>query len=192
MKMARMPTTIARTPRPSAKPARMIARPRIWPAASGLRPMAEDDRPARMPMPMPGPMTPMAARPAPMCSMNEFPPWVTDRGCGIALRGGLERRHVVRRFRLGVTQRLLGDVALLAAMALDREDDEHQGEDAEDERLDGVEHQLEGDHQDGHDRERQGGDDPERDLAAVDVAEEPHRQRDRLDELEHELDQADE
>ena len=32
----------------------------------------------------------------------------------------------------------------------------------------------------------------ERDLAAVDVAEEPHRQRDRLDELEHELDEADE
>ena len=36
------------------------------------------------------------------------------------------------------------------------------------------------------------GDDAERDLAAVDVAEEPHRQRDRLDELEHELDEADE
>ena len=36
------------------------------------------------------------------------------------------------------------------------------------------------------------GDDAERDLAAVDVAEESHRERDRLDELEHELDEADE
>ena len=35
-------------------------------------------------------------------------------------------------------------------------------------------------------------DDAERDLAAVDVAEEPHGQRDGLDELEHQLDQADE
>ena len=42
------------------------------------------------------------------------------------------------------------------------------------------------------DGDGQRGDDAERDLAAVDVAEESHRQRDRLDELEHELDQADE
>ena len=40
MKMASRPTTIARTPSPSANAARMIARPRIWPAASGLRPIA--------------------------------------------------------------------------------------------------------------------------------------------------------
>ena len=44
----------------------------------------------------------------------------------------------------------------------------------------------------GHERDGQGGDDAERDLAAVDVAEESHRERDRLDELEHELDEADE
>ena len=42
------------------------------------------------------------------------------------------------------------------------------------------------------DREGQGGDDAERHLAAVDVAEESHRERERLDELEHELDEADE
>ena len=36
------------------------------------------------------------------------------------------------------------------------------------------------------------GDDAQGDLAAVDVAEESHRQRDRLDELEHELHEADE
>ena len=55
-----------------------------------------------------------------------------------------------------------------------------------------VQHELEPDqrHRDDHDRQRR--DDAERDLAAVDVAEESHRQRDRLDELEHELDQADE
>ena len=38
-------------------------------------------------------------------------------------------------------------------------------------------------------RDRQRGDDAERDLAAVDVAEESHRERDRLDELEHQLDE---
>ena len=43
---------------------------------------------------------------------------------------------------------------------------------------------------DDHDRQRR--DDAERDLAAEDVAEESHRQRDRLDELEQELDQPDE
>src|SRR4029079_6228587 len=36
------------------------------------------------------------------------------------------------------------------------------------------------------------GDDAERHLPAIDVAEESHRQRDGLDELEHELDQTDE
>src|SRR4029077_15465545 len=69
MKIASRPTTTARTPRPSANAARMIARPRISPAASGLRPMAAAARPARIPIPMPGPMTPIAARPAPMCSI---------------------------------------------------------------------------------------------------------------------------
>ena len=45
---------------------------------------------------------------------------------------------------------------------------------------------------DGDEGDGQRSDHAERDLAAVDVAEESHRQRDRLDELEHELDQADE
>ena len=35
-------------------------------------------------------------------------------------------------------------------------------------------------------------DDRQRDLAAVDVAEEPEGERDRLDEFEHELDETDE
>src|SRR5689334_9811175 len=104
------------------------------------------------------------------------------------LGGGLELRGVA----LGVAERLLRDVAFLAAMTLDREDDEHEREDAEDEGLDRVEHQLKPDHQDRDDGERQGRDDPQRDLAAVDVAEESHRQRDGLDELEHQLDQPDE
>ena len=44
----------------------------------------------------------------------------------------------------------------------------------------------------GNDDDRERRDHAERDLAAEDVAEESHCQRDRLDELEHELDQADE
>ena len=46
MKIASRPTTIARTPRPSANAARMIAMPRIWPAASGFRPIAVAESPA--------------------------------------------------------------------------------------------------------------------------------------------------
>src|SRR5690349_11036936 len=138
MKIASRPTTIARTPRPSAKAARMIAMPRIWPAASGFRPIAPADRPARMPMPMPGPMTPRAARPAPMCSMFEIPP-----GGSIAVVGlvGLTRfavgcLAVGRRGASHGLENLLRDVALLFVMALDRQDDEHQRQDAEDQGLD--------------------------------------------------------
>ena len=43
----------------------------------------------------------------------------------------------------------------------------------------------------GHDCQGQGRDDGQGDLAAVDVAEESHRQRDRLHELEEELDDPD-
>ena len=53
-----------------------------------------------------------------------------------------------------------------------------------------VQHDLEAEQADRDERDGQRRDDAERDLAAVDVAEESHRQRDRLDELEHELDQA--
>src|SRR3954469_2857385 len=65
MKIASRPTTIASTPSPSANAARMIAMPRIWPAASGFRPIAWADSPPMIPTPMPGPMTPRAASPAP-------------------------------------------------------------------------------------------------------------------------------
>src|SRR4249919_1101081 len=90
-----------------------------------------------------------------------------------------------------VIEGFLGDVALLVTMALDGEDDEHEGQDAEDQRLDGVEHDFEAEEADRDERDREGRDDAEGDLTAVDVAEEAHRQRDRLDELEHELDQTD-
>ncbi len=40
---------------------------------------------------------------------------------------------------------LLGDVPLLVVMALDGEDDEHEGQDAEDQGLDRVEHDLQAD-----------------------------------------------
>src|SRR6266446_1550713 len=138
MKIASRPTTIARTPRPSANAARMIAMPRIWPAASGLRPMAWADRPARMPMPMPGPMTPRAARPAPMCSIRNsllIPGQAARASCASA--GGLQPGRLLA-FDLG--HDLFGDVAFLFVMALDREGDEHEGQDAEDEGLDRVQH----------------------------------------------------
>src|SRR2546423_12454695 len=132
MKMASRPTTIASTPRPSANAARMIASPRIWPAASGFRPMALEDRPARMPVPMPGPMTPSAASPAPMCSIRTVPPtpvWVRPGG-SVA---GLERRG---RLAFDLGQRIFRDVALFLMVAFDGQDDEHQRQDAEDEGLD--------------------------------------------------------
>ena len=91
-----------------------------------------------------------------------------------------------------VVDRLLGDVALFVVVALDGEDDEHERQDAEDQRLDGIQHDVEAEQADRDDREGQAGDDAERDLATVDVAEESHRERDRLDELEHEFHQPDE
>src|SRR5690242_8479428 len=185
MKIASRPTTIARTPSPSAKAARMIARPRTWPAASGFRPIAVADSPARMPMPMPGPITPSAARPAPMCSIREIPPRLSScLGCLVA------RLQRCRLRSLGGGEHVLRDVPLLLVMALNGQDDEDEREDAEDEGLDRVEHELQAEQGDGDERDRQRGDDPEGDLATIDVAEESERQRDRLDELEHQLDQA--
>jgi hypothetical protein len=72
-----MPTTTARTPRPSANAAPMMNVARIWAAASGFRPIALVDMPVRIPIPMPGPMTPRAARPAPrfsICSASSCGP----------------------------------------------------------------------------------------------------------------------
>src|SRR3954451_13419155 len=77
-------------------------------------------------------------------------------------------------------------------MALDGEDDEHEGQDAEDQCLDRVEHDFEAEQPDRDEGDGQRGDDAERHLTAVDIAEESHRQRNGLDELEHQLDQADE
>ena len=85
----------------------------------------------------------------------------------------------------GWTRRLV-----LLPVALDRDEREHEGQGGEDERLDGVEQHLEGEHRHRDDREGQGGEHAQGDLAAVDVAEESHRQRDGLHELEQELDQA--
>ena len=174
--------------------------PRIWPAASGLRPIAWADRPARMPMPMPGPMTPRAARPAPMCSMSRCSSCCPGRTPGFVRTWWLRRRWRGFSGRAGApcgsvavdrVERLLGEwpssswwlsiartmnisvrtlkirawIALSISSSAERDRDE---------------------------RDRQRRDDAEGDLAAVDVAEESHRQRDRLDELEHQLDQADE
>src|ERR1035437_6257576 len=195
LKRASRPTTIARTPRPSAQPARMIARPRIWPAASGLRPIALLDMPARMPMPMPGPMTPSAARPAPMCSTGGI---LGNLLClrrrpkvSMIWRSG---RHGLRLVRLRLidaadTHRVTWRM-VLGFVALDGDQDEHQGQDREDEGLDQVEERLQpyecdGDH--GQGKRRDNG---QCNLTAVDVAEESHRERDRLHELEEEFDYA--
>src|ERR1035437_7701540 len=148
MKIARSPTTTARTPSPSANAARMMARPRICEAASGFRLIALLERPARMPMPMPGPMTPRAARPAPMCSMSG---------------------HVV-----GGVADFVGEVALLVLVAFRCDEDEHEREDAEDERLDQVQEELQTVERDRQDGDREAGAHAERHLAAIDVAEEPH------------------
>src|SRR5688500_241221 len=200
-----MPTTTARTPRPSANAAPMMNVARIWAAASGLRPIALVDMPVRMPMPMPGPMTPSAARPAPICSMGVgsscLARWVTG-SCGpdcmiAASRGFGEGRSGgdVLRGDVALGQ-VLGEplvtLRMIVVVGLDGDEGEHEGQDAEDQRLHEIEQELEAHHGHRDDDERQARDDAEGDLAGVDVAEESHRERDRLDELEEELQQADE
>ena len=152
-------------------------------------------------MPMPGPRTPRAASPAPDVIHRVSSSYSPGRRHGIIWDRGWAAPRAARQWAgwsadgswpWTVVERLLGDVALLVLVALDREHDEHEGQDAEDQRLDRVEHDLEAEQADRDERDRQRGDDAERDLAAVDVAEESHRQRDRLDELEHELDEPDE
>ena len=150
-------------------------------------------------MPMPGPKTPSAASPAPMCSMSRLPP--TPRAACPGSLGPSGRRRSRRVQWAGWSWRPSPSMASIASSAtwpflvavlLDRERDEHERQDAEDQRLDRVEHAVEQEQRDREDRDGQRRDDAEGDLAAVDVAEESHRQRHGLDELEHELDEADE
>src|SRR2546422_6812996 len=115
---------------------------------------------------------------------------VNSAGSGRLLRAGLragERRPDVAFGHIGELRR---GVSLLL-VALDRDECEHEGERGEDERLDEVEQELQPEHGDRNDRDRQGREDAQRNLPAQDVAEESHRQRDRLDQLEKELDQTD-
>src|SRR5439155_24935861 len=87
----------------------------------------------------------------------------------------------------------VGDTfVLLGVVRLHRDDRVHEHERREDERLHEVEQAFEQEHPGGNERDRERRDDPERDLTAEDIAEESHRQRDRLDELEQKLNQADE
>src|SRR3954469_10410018 len=194
-----MPTTTARTPRPSANAAPMMNVARIWAAASGFRPIALVESPVRMPMPMPGPITPRAARPAPrfsICGGSSCRPGGSPGHVGLV--GG----SVVEALAAG---ELGGDVAfgdvladvavalgVLFVVTLDRDQREHQREDREDQRLHEVEQDLEAEHQHRENHERQAGDDAKGDLARVDVAEESHRQRHGLHELEQELEKPDE
>ena len=68
---------------------------RVGVAADG----AAADRPARMPMPMPGPMTPRAARPAPMCSIRAFLLLSRAAARGIRTVMGRDRRGASVRDR---------------------------------------------------------------------------------------------
>src|SRR5262245_60965824 len=134
--------------------------------------MAVADRPARIPMPMPGPMTPRAARPAPMCSIRDSLLEPAVSGDAWLLVAGLQR---CRLRSPGCGKHVLRDVPLLLVMALDGQDDEDEREDAEDEGLDRVEHELQREQGDGDESDRQRCDHAECDLAAVDVAEESER-----------------
>src|SRR4051812_8267954 len=135
--MARIATTIARTPRPSANAAPRMNWARICGVASGFRPIAVAARPVRMPMPMPGPMTPSAARPAPMNSTvvslhlaprehpavaSFLPGWPAVRL--VVVRLVAARAHAGERRRdvaFGDVGKLGGRV-LLIAVAFDRDD----------------------------------------------------------------------
>src|SRR3990172_12054759 len=196
--MTRRPTTTASTPRPSANAAPMMKVARIWAAASGLRPIAAVERPVRIPIPMPGPMTPSAARPAPIISILSCYLPGARLNTGLVLRAGVGResgsmgagRMCGGHWRSNVA---LGDIVLLVlVVSLDGDDSEHQGQQRKDECLHEIQQHFEADHGRGNDRDRESRDDAQCNLAAVDVAEESHRQRDRFDELEQKLDDTDE
>src|SRR3954452_9539144 len=87
---------------------------------------------------------------------------------------------------------VLGDVPFFVVMTLDRGKYEDERQDAEDDRLNEVEHALEQQQRHGQEHDGQRRDDADRNLARIDVAEESHRERDGLDELEHQLDEPDE
>ena len=97
-------------------------------------------------MPMPGPMHPEGGESGAdvlHVLTSSYCPAVTTGVVGTVgdrrrSMGGLELLPLA----LDVAERLLGDVPLLLVMALDGEDDEHERQDAEDERLDRVEHEL--------------------------------------------------
>src|SRR6266540_2331677 len=79
-----------------------------------------------------------------------------------------------------------------SVVALDRNDRVHEHERREDQRLDEIEEALEQEHCRRNDRDGERRNDAKGHLATEDVAEETHRERDGLDELEHELDEPDE
>src|SRR3990172_5010329 len=179
------------------------ARPRImlvWMVgvASGLRPMASTAPPATMPMPMPPPSTPMAARPAPiyfrpmMKIVAASASIVSDLLLMSAMRSGGQpsaRTKSVRGgcFRVtGVVLRLVV-VAVMADDSLahegERQHREHVGLNDAHEDFQPVEHA-------GHDHGGQRAQDGEQQRAGEDVAEQPEAKREDLGELRHQLQQA--
>src|SRR3954464_11658060 len=137
-----MATTIARTPSPSANAAPRMNWARIAGGASGLRPIAVAASPVRMPIPMPGPITPSAARPAPRgpSSMSASPPgrpaWADADSMTLSV-GGLGPRNgwADVPFR----DVLFAGAGMLVAVGLDRNDRVHQHQRREDQRLHEVE-----------------------------------------------------
>src|SRR5687768_18210592 len=95
--------------------------------------------------------------------------------------GSMSGRGSVSPGVLQCVDGLLPCMTLLLVMALDGDEDEHEGQRAEDERLHERQHDLEPVQGDGDEGHEETGHDAQRHLATEDIAKESHRQRDRLD-----------
>src|SRR3990170_8843618 len=166
--MMRTPRTNAKMPSPSANTAPRMKFWRITFAASGFRPIAVVVSPVRIPIPMPGPMIPRAAMPAPMSSILS-PSMAAGHSTGERSRTTSVGGGRVGRSRSGLRPRLV----LLVVVPLDGDEREHERQDAEHERLHEADEQLEAQEGDRRDRDEQARHDAEDELAAVDVGEEP-------------------
>src|SRR4051794_22583954 len=108
----------------------------------------------------------------------------------VAWCGSVTGRRVAHELRLD--RRGVRLMLLVLAVALDGRQREDQGQRAEEEGLDEVEDDLEREQPQRDERDRESGHHAQRDLTAIDVAEEAHRQGHGLDQLQQELDEPDE
>src|SRR5450759_705625 len=104
--------------------------------------------PARMPIPMPGPMTPRAARPAPMCSICRTSSTPAETGSSNGGRSSRLGHWFVGAFEHRIAFRKIAGrcrLVIIRLMTLNGNHDEHEGQDREDEGLDQVQQRLEAD-----------------------------------------------